>query len=222
MNSKSLLIAIAALALTASGAQAFSSNALITAGLTEEQQAAFEIARELREEGDVTAARDVLVEAGIDEDTLAKVRTAMHEERHAEREAMKAALESNDFAAFIAAIADSPLADVITTEEDFQSFKEAHELMESGDKDGAKAIFTELGIPEHKVGKGPHGHSRGHRPNGEPPFMDELTDAQKAAFNVARQANDRDAMDAILDEAGVVKPTKGDGPKFLKDGRELD
>jgi hypothetical protein len=219
MNSKSLLIAIAALALTASGAQAFSSNALITAGLTEEQQAAFEVARELREDGDVTAARDVLVEAGIDEDTLAKVRTAMHEERHAQHEAMKAALASNDFDAFITAIADSPLADVITTEEDFQSFKEAHELMKSGDKDGAKAIFTELGIPEHKDGKGGHG---GRGLHGEPPFMDELTDAQKAAFNVARQANDRDAMDAILDEAGVVKPTKGDVPKFLKDGRELN
>lgn len=220
MNSKSLLIAIAALALTATGAQAFSSNALITAGLTEEQQAAFEVARELREDGDVTAARDVLVEAGIDEDTLAKVRTAMHEERHAQHEAMKAALEANDFAAFITAIADSPLADVITTEEDFQSFKEAHELMESGDRDGAKAIFTELGVPEPKEGRG--GHHGGRGLHGEPPFLDQLTDAQKAAFNVARQANDRDAMDAILDEAGVIKPTKGDSPKFLKDGRELD
>lgn len=220
MNSKSLLIAIAALALTATGAQAFSSNALITAGLTEEQQAAFEVARELRQDGDVTAARDVLVEAGIDEDTLAKVRIAMHEERHAQREAMKAALESNDFDAFIAAIADSPLADVITTEEDFQSFKEAHELMESGDRDGAKAIFTELGVPEPKEGRG--GHHGGRGLHGEPPFLDQLTDAQKAAFNVARQANDRDAMEAILDEAGVIKPTKGDSPKFLKDGRELD
>ena len=53
MNSKSLLIAIAAIALTATGAQAFSSSALITAGLTEEQQAAFEVARELRQEGDM-------------------------------------------------------------------------------------------------------------------------------------------------------------------------
>jgi 5-enolpyruvylshikimate-3-phosphate synthase len=218
MNSKSLLIAIAALALTATGAQAFSSNALITAGLTEEQQAAFEVARELREEGDVTAARDVLVEAGIDAETLEKVRSAMHEERHAERDAINAALDANDFAAFILAIKDSPLSDVITTEEDFASFKEAHELMESGDKAGAKAIFTELGVPEPKHGKGFGRHGM----HGEPPFLEQLTDAQKAAFAVARQANDRDAMDAILDEAGVVKPTKGETPKFLKDGRELD
>jgi hypothetical protein len=219
MNSKYLLIAIAALALTATGAQAFSSNALITAGLTEDQQVAFEVARELRLEGDMTAARDVLVEAGIDAETLEKVRTAMHEERHAHHEAMKIALEANNFDAFIVAIADSPLADVITTEEDFQSFKEAHVLRDSGDKNGAAAIFTELGIPKLKNGKGGHG-VRGH--HGEPPFLEQLTGAQKAAFAVARQANDRDAMDAILDEAGIVKPTKGDSPKFLKDGRELD
>jgi hypothetical protein len=217
MNSKSLLIAIAALALTATGAQAFSSNALITAGLTEEQQAAFEVARELRQEGDVTGARDILVEAGIDADTLEKVRTAMHDERDAKREAMRAAIESGDYAAFTLAIADSPLADVITTEDDFKSFAEAHELMAAGDKDAAKVIFKELGVHGLKDMKG----HRGHGNHGEPPFLDQLTSAQKEAFTVARQANDRDAMEAILDEAGIVKPTKGDAPKFLKDGREL-
>jgi hypothetical protein len=217
MNSKSLLIAIAALALTASGAQAFSSNALITAGLSEEQQAAFEVARELRHEGDVTAARDVLVEAGIDADTLEKVRTAIHAERHAGHKAMKAALAANDFAAFTTAIKDSPLADVITTEEDFKSFKEAHELMKSGDRDGARVIFDELGVPQPKEGKG----HRGHGMHGQPKFLSQLTDAQKDAFAVARQANDKDAMEAILDEAGIVKPTKGDVPHRLRDGREL-
>lgn len=221
MNSKSLLIAIAALALTATGAQAFSSNALITAGLTAEQQAAFEVARELRLEGDMTAARDILVEAGIDAETLEKVRSAMHEERDAHRAAIKAALEANDFTAFTSVIAGTPLSDVITTEEDFQSFKQAHALRDSGDKAGAKEIFAELGLPSEK-NKGMHrGYGmRGH--HGEHAAFDQLTDTQKAAFAVARQANDRDAMEAILDEAGIVKPTKGDSPKFLRDGRELD
>ena len=217
MNSKSLLIAIAALALTASGAQAFTGSALSTAGLTDEQQAAFETARELREEGDVTKARDVLVKAGIDEATLRKVRTAMHNERHAEHEAMESALSANDFTAFTVAIADSPLQDLITNEDDFQSFKEAHDLMESGDAAGAKEIFDNLGIPEPKK---EYSH-KGHGTYGQSSFFSQLTDTQKEAFNVARQANDRDAMDAILDEAGVVKPTKGDTPKFLKDGREI-
>lgn len=217
MNSKSLLIAIAALALTASGAQAFSSNALITAGLSTKQQAAFEVARELREEGNVTKARDVLIEAGIDEATLKKVRVAMHEERDLKREAMKAAVEANDFGAFRTAIADSPLGDVITTEEDFVSFKEALTLRKSGDKEAARIIFSELGVPTRKEGKG----HRGRGNHTELPFLSELTDSQKEAFSVARQANDKDAMDAIMDEAGIVKPTKGDTPHRLRDGREL-
>ncbi|MBY0538124.1 hypothetical protein K2P47_01855 [Patescibacteria group bacterium] len=222
MNSKSLLIAIAALALTATGAQAFSSSALITAGLSEEQQAAFEVARELRQEGDLTAARDVLVEAGIDAETLEKVRSAMRDERDAHKAAIKSALDANDFDAFTKVIAGTPLSDVITTEEDFQSFKQAHALRDSGDKAGAKEIFAELGLPSGKDKEGLHPGHGTHGRHGEPLFLDELTEIQKAAFAVARQANDRDAMEAILDEAGIVKPTKGDSPKFLKDGRELD
>jgi protein-disulfide isomerase-like protein with CxxC motif len=216
MNSKSLLVAIAALALTATSAQAFSSNALVTAGLTEEQQAAFAVARELREEGDVTGARDILVEAGIDAKTLDKVRSAMHKERDSRRAAVKAALEADDFTAFTVAISGTPLAEVITSEEDFQSFRQAHELRESGDKAGAKEIFTELGLPSGKNMSGRHGH------HDTPQFLDQLTDIQKAAFAVARQANDRDAMEAILDEAGIVKPTKGEGVHRLRDGRVLD
>ena len=219
MNSKSLLIAIAALALTATGAQAFNGNALITAGLSLEQQAAFEVARELREEGDVTGARNVLVKAGIDEVAIEKVRSAMQAEREAEHKAIRAAIKADDFNAFTVAIKDSPLADLIITTEDFAAFKEAHVLMDSGDKIGAKAIFTELGLPETHHEK--HGGGQGTM-HGQVPVREELTDAQKQVFNVARQANDRDAMEAIMEEAGIIKPTKGDVPKFLKDGRELN
>lgn len=224
MNSKSLLIAIAALALTATGAQAFSSNALITAGLSVEQQAAFVVARELREEGNVTGARDVLVQAGIDEVVIEKVRSAVQAERRAEQKAIRLALANNDFNAFTIAITDSPLADLITTSEDFAAFKEAHELMNSGDKSGARAIFDELGLPEshhHKNGGRGMMHGRYKNGHGEAPLREELTEAQIQAFNVARQANDRDAMEAIMEEAGIVKPSKGEVPKFLKDGREL-
>ncbi len=224
MNSKSLLIAIAALALTATGAQAFSSNALITAGLSEEQRAAFVVARELREEGDVRGARDVLVQAGIDEVTIEKVRSAMKEEYQTQHAAIRAAVLANDFAAFTLAIKDSPLSDLIVTEDDFAAFTEAHALMDAGDNDAATAIFTELGFTDaHHRHHGGRGMMRGdiHGHGGAPALREELTEAQIQAFNVARQANDRDAMDAIMEEAGIIKPSKGEVPKFLKDGREL-
>ena len=81
MYSKSLLIAIAALALTTTSAQAYNSNVLVKAGLTSNQQAAFVQARTLRNEGNIKAARDVLVNAGIDVTVIEKVRTAMSADR---------------------------------------------------------------------------------------------------------------------------------------------
>ena len=219
MNSKSLLIAIAALALTATGAQAFSGAALVRAGLTEEQKSAFEEARELRDEGNITGARDVLVSAGIDETVIEKVREALRNERNTKYKAIEAAIESNDFPAFTAVIKDSPLAELINTPADFASFREAHALKESGDKVAARAILDDLGVPQQKGNKGMH---RVKEKIGQSSFVEHLSNTQKAAFMVARQANDRDAMDAILDEAGVVKPSKGETPKFLRDGRELD
>ncbi len=158
MNPKSLLIPLAAFAVAVTGVQAFSSDVLSQAGLNEEQIAAFEVAKELREEGDKEGARDVLVEAGIDEDTMKAIREAMHSERSTMHEAVKAALEANDFSAFKVAIEGSPMADIVTTEADFALFKEAHEHREA-----ANAIMVELGFPEHGEGKGGHGgrHMRG-------------------------------------------------------------
>lgn len=196
MQSKSLLIAIAAFAVTATGVHAYGGTKLMTrAGLSEDQQSALEEARVLREEGDFSAARDVLVDAGINEETLRSLHGAMHESR----QAMHDALEAGDYDAFKEAIEGTPLADIITSESDFELFQEAHELKDEGDFDGAKAIFDTLGIeaPLHHHGfKG--GHMRG---------FSELSDEQREALNVARQANDRETIKAILEEAGV-------GPKF--------
>ncbi len=215
MHSKSLLIAIAALALTATGAQAFTGEALVRAGLSEDQRAAFEVARELREEGDVDAARDVLVEAGIDDSVIERVRTAMSSERHESRAAMHAALEADDYEAFLAAIADSPLADIVTSEEDFTRFKEAHALKMDGKTAEAQVIFQALGLP-NDTGRG------GARHGGHAAVLDELTEEQQAAFAVAKVANDRDAMHAILEEAGVAMGERGGaGPQHLRDGREI-
>lgn len=156
MNGKSLLIPIAAFALTVTGAQAFSTDVLEKAGLSEEQISAFEEAKELREEGDKDGARDILAEAGVDQDTMESIRQAMKEEHHAHKTAVDEAVEAGDYEAFKDAIQDSPLADIITSEADFELFVEAHEHREA-----ARAIMEELGLEKGERGQF-MGHHKGH------------------------------------------------------------
>lgn len=149
VQSKSLLIAIAAFALTTNGALAYSGEVLERAGLTESQRNAFETARELRANGDNEKARDVLVDAGIDTSVIERVRT------------------------------------VVSTELQNQ-------------KDVSKdQIYT----VRHRAA--------------------ELTESEQQAYQVAQAANDRDAMDAILEEAGLDTGRGVHSQKFLRDGREL-
>ncbi len=222
LQSKSLLIAIAALALTATNAQAYSGEVLERAGLTETQRDAFETARELRAHGETEKARDVLVEAGIDTSVIERVRSVMSDEHRAYQAALDAALLVDDYQAFLTAIAGTPLADIVTTEADYAKFKEAHDLKASGDKVGADTLFTELGISPQKNRKVRDAgaattvdlrDSRSNRP--------ELTSSEQAAYAVAKAANDRDAMDAILEEAGIFGGHRFATTKYLRDGREL-
>lgn len=196
MNSKSLLIAIAAFAVTATGAQAFvGGDVLRRAGLSEDQVAALSAARNLRAEGEVVKARDVLVKAGIDESALASVREAVHKAR----EAMYKALREGDYEAFKESIRDTPLSDLITSKDDFDQFKKAHELRVAGEHAEAKVIFDDLGVmPPMGRGMG-FAHYR-HTPNHE---ARGLTTEQREALQVARQANDRETVHAILEEAGM-------------------
>ncbi|MCA9360532.1 hypothetical protein H6785_03560 [Candidatus Nomurabacteria bacterium] len=192
MQSKSLLIAIAAFAVTTTGVQAYGGvEKLARAGINKEQIQAFEEARELRESGDLKSARDRLVKAGIDEETLKKVREA----KKMVHSAIQEAVENKDYETFKVAIADSPLSDIVTTKSDFDLFVEAHELKMEGEWIEAEEIFSELGINRH--GK-PRNHfgMRGH-------VLSDLDDVQREAFQVARQSNDRETMHAILKEAGV-------------------
>lgn len=156
-TAKALLIPVAAFAVTATGVSAFNSDILEKAGLTDDQIAAFEEARELREDGDKDGARDVLKEEGVDLAAMQSVRQALHEYKHEKHDAMHDALEADDYGAFMEAIADSPLADIITDEDDYELFKEAHELKEAGDMAAAKELFEELGFPM----KDDHGFLRG-------------------------------------------------------------
>lgn len=193
MQSKSLLIAIAAFAVTATGVYAYGgSNVMARAGLNKEQISAIEEARERRAMGDMNGARDTLAAAGITEDELHSVHRAMS----AFHRAIHDAVENDDYDAFKVAIADSPLADIITSKADFEQFKEAHDLRMSGDHEGARTIMDDLGV--EPAGDGFRRH--------EPPFIAELTDEQREALQVARQANDRATIQAIFDEAGLEHP----------------
>lgn len=213
MNLKSVLIPIAAFAVTVTGASAFSSDVLVKAGLSDEQVAAFEEAKELRESGDKEAARNVLEEAGIDESVMEKLRDIM-KEKHS---AVKAAVEKNDFAAFKVAVADSPLAEIIDTEAEFAKFVEAHTLMKNGNGDEAKTIFDDLGL------KRPEGHGPMNGEGKEPPFFDHLTDEQKAEVKAAFEARDHDKVKDLLESYGIELPEKAEGRGFgfghgMKDG----
>lgn len=205
MNIKSVLIPVAAFAVTVTGVSAFNSDLLVKAGLSDEQIDAFEEAKELRESGDKDGARDVLKEAGIDETVMDKLRGAMREKHSA----VKEAVESNDFEAFKVAVAGSPLAEIIDTKEEFAKFVEAHNLMKDGNREGAKTIFDELGI------EGREGHGGPMSGDGkEPPFFEKLTDEQKTEIKAAFEARDHDKVKELLTSYGIELPEKAEGHGF--------
>lgn len=193
MQSKSLLIAIAAFAVTATGAQAYiGTEQLSRAGFTSHQIEAFSEARELKAKGQVEKARDVLLEAGVDEKKLNTLRKVSHDTHHK----LYLSIKHDDYESFKTAVAGTPLDDIITTEIDFTQFRQAHKLQQEGELDEAKAIFTDLGLPtlEKNFVHKSHGHQN----------WLELTDEQRDALSVARQSNDQETVQAILEEAGIV------------------
>jgi len=190
MQSKSLLIAIAAFAVTATGAQAYvGTHYSQQLGLSTVQVQAVQQARDLRRKGEVEKARDVLVKAGVDEDTIASL-------RHASHEAIHEAVATNDFAAFRAAVEGTPLFDLVNSEADFVLFKQAHELKEAGKFVEAKVIMDDLGFQAKPSKRYGHGRFHGGGFAG-------LTVEQKDALRVAKQANDKETVEAILREAGI-------------------
>lgn len=193
MQSKSLLIAIAAFAVTATGVHAYGGTKVLNrVGLNKDQVEALRYAHELKAMGDHTAARDHLLAANITEDTL----HAMQNATKIARLAIHEALEANDYEAFKIAIADSPLADIITSEADFLQFKAAHELRERKERG---LMRQEEVLVEKRMSKQRHQEAL----RQAPPAWFDFSDEQRAALQVARQANDRETMQAIFDEAGV-------------------
>ncbi len=71
-------------------------------------------------------------------------------------QSIKTALDNNDYSSWVSAITDTPNSEDILSkvnESNFSQLVEANQLMESGDRDGAQAIYEELGI-NGLMGKG--------------------------------------------------------------------
>lgn len=193
MYSKSLLIAIAAFAVTATGAQAYvGAQYLERAGLSSSQVSALSQARDLRMKGKKEEARDVLLQAGVD----AKAIDSLRQAARAAHDAIEEAVEKNDYEAFKLAAASSPLIDIITTKEDFAQFVEVHDLKAEKKFNEARELLGELGLAGVNMhsAKGrfiPHDHRA------------LFTEEQKDALRVAREANDFETIEAIMKEAGL-------------------
>lgn len=167
---KQIMIPVAAFAVTVTGASAFNTDMLdkIDVDLSSTQIEALEAAHELRVSGaDRAEVMEVLEDAGVDADTRQEIRAAAKEVRTETREAISEAVADQDYDAFVEAIEGTPLADAIDSEADFETFLEARELRQSGDREGAAELMAELGI-EKPEGRG-HGHRGGDRDGSERP-----------------------------------------------------
>lgn len=126
--------------------------------LTDEQKAIMEQVRELHQAGKFDEAKALIESSDLPMPMGPK---GDRPEMDGHREEVRQAIEDNDFETFKELTADAPFADKVT-EANFAKMVEAHQLMEDGDHEAARAIMEEIGFP------GPHGHG----PRGEGRFDD--------------------------------------------------
>ena len=74
------------------------------------------------------------------------------EQRQEQKDQMDEIFANKDFAAWQELMADKPFKSEMT-EEDFEKMIQVHELKQSGDFEGAKALAEELGLPGKKMEK---------------------------------------------------------------------
>jgi hypothetical protein len=115
--------------------------------------------------------------------------------RKASLDAIQAAVEADDFTAFQAAVECTPLYELVNTEADFALFRQAHELKEEGKFIEAKLILDDLGLQVKPGKRFGHGKFHGAFPG--------LTPEQRDALRAAKEANDKDTVEAILREVGI-------------------
>lgn len=94
----------------------------------------------------IKKARQILEDAGVSMEDLHKAMKEARGEFKDNREEVQAAIEAEDYEAFVEAVAGTP-GEGKVTEEQFGKLVEAHALMKSGDKAGAFEIMKEVGFP---------------------------------------------------------------------------
>ncbi|MFC1615672.1 hypothetical protein ACFL21_00895 [Patescibacteria group bacterium] len=191
-------------------------------------------------DGDKKAAKAIFDELGLKKPKGPKG-PGMHGdgEKGEKMEGVKAALEAGDYQAFLDAVPeDAPIREKIT-EENFAKMLEAHQLMESGDKEGAKAIMEELGIkpPKHRGEKNGQKFQQKEElmrvlesedyqawleliPE-DNPMSDVINEGNFGQFVEAHKLmkdDDFEGAKAIFDELGIEKPVKDGVKKRFENG----
>lgn len=134
-------------------------DAKIREVITEENFAKLQTLHELRASGDTEAAQSLQEELG-----LPGKHHRGEKQGKENREEMKAALESQDYEAFVALLPEQRQEEFHNTvsKEDFSEFVRMHELREAGDFEAAEEIRELLGLPEHPERADKEAHKEQH------------------------------------------------------------
>lgn len=128
----------------------------------EESRELLKEVHELVREGEYEEAEELIEASNLSEEQKERILNWI--EKHGSRHAIRAAVESGDYEAFVALTADAPFADLVD-EEFFEALQEAHELREAGDRKGAREALSETGIERQDFKGGfpgmMHGQKRG-------------------------------------------------------------
>lgn len=129
--------------------EALQGHAQLPFDLNETTFQAFVEAHGLLENGDPEGAQAVLENAGVDLPPRGP-RGMEHDQamgkgfaQHGPNEAIREAITSNDYNAWLEAIADKPMAE-IANEELFNKMVQINQARQAGDRDAAKALHNEL------------------------------------------------------------------------------
>lgn len=142
------------------------------------------------------------------------------------REEVEDALENDDYNAWADAMANHPKAEGLINEDTFNTLKQAHALHEAGDDEGAKALLDDAGIKPMGERGGMHeemsaahdalenndynawAEAMANHPNAEE-FVNENTFNTLQEAQALREAGDNEGAKALLEDAGIKLPQKG-------------
>lgn len=139
-------------------------------------------------------------------------------------EEVKTAIESGDYETFAELTAETGHFEAIT-EENFSQLQEAHELMQSGDRQAAKEIFDSLGLKGPRSGhQGPPAEVREAIESGDYATFVALHEENDREVNITEdqfavlvqahelhEAGDHDGAKELLESAGIERPERQKG-----------